>query len=159
VKIDRKTRIGGHPGKLVRDILADATSSASFYADLVDEHLLRTWWRKTIDELIETGKIDRRNRGHALRTWTTARERDKIFGARLPKIPDFTPQTCCLIDALLAHELIREEGRETDGRTVYRVTDEGHATGMKSLVPRMNRAAAEALLQEAVPVANQIRTY
>jgi predicted nucleotidyltransferase len=56
-------------------------------------------------------------------------------------------QTHSLIEALLAHELICEEGRESDGRVVYRVTDEGHATGMKSLIPRMSRAAAEALLE------------
>ncbi|WP_146006703.1 hypothetical protein [Bradyrhizobium forestalis] len=33
---------------------------------------------------------------------------------------------------------------------VYRVTDDGHATGMKFLVPRMNRAAAEKLLEEVL---------
>jgi len=69
---------------------------------------------------------------------------------RLPKVPDFTAQTHSLIEALLAHQLVCEEGRESDGRMIYRVTDEGHATGMKSLVPRMNRAAAEALLEEVL---------
>lgn len=150
MKLGRNTRIGGQPAKLVRNLLADATNSDGFYTDLVDEHLFRTWWRATIDELIETGKLDGSNRGHALRLWTTARKRDKIFGVRLPKVPDFTVQTHGLIEALLAHELICEEGRESDGRMVYRVTDEGHATGMKSLVPRMNRAAAEALLEEVL---------
>ena len=150
MRIDRETRIGGQRGKLVRDVLADATNSDSFYADLIDEHLLRAWWRKTIDELIETGKINRQNRGHALRAWATARKRDKIFGSRLPKIPDFAPQTRSLIEALLAHKLIQEGGHDADGRIVYRVTDNGHATGMKSLVPRMTRPAAEALLREAL---------
>lgn len=112
MKLDRKTRVGGQPAKLVRDLLADATNSHGFYADLVEEHLFRTWWRATIDELIETGKLDRSNRGHALRLWTTARKRDNIFGVRLPKVPDFTVQTQGLIEALLAHELICEEGRE-----------------------------------------------
>lgn len=150
MKLDRNTRIGGQPAKLVRDLLADATNSDGFFADLVNEHLFRTWWRATIDELIETGKLDGSNRGHALRLWTTARSRGKIFGVRLPKVQDFTLQTHGLIGALLAQELICDEGRESDGRTVYRVTDEGHATGMKSLVPRMNRAAAEALLAEVL---------
>ena len=150
MKIDRGTRIGGQPSKLVRDVLADATNSDGFYADLIDEHLLRDWWRKTINDLIEKGEVDRQNRSHALRAWPTARKRDKIFGARLPKIPDFAPQTRSLIEALLAHELIREEGHEADGRIVYRVTDNGHATGMKRLVPRMTRSAAEALLREAL---------
>jgi predicted nucleotidyltransferase len=150
MKIDRNTQIGGQPAKLVRDLLSDATNSDGFHADLVDEHLFRAWWRATIDALIETGKLDRSNRGHALRLWTNARERDKIFGLRLPKVPDFMAQTHSLIEALLAHELICEEGREGDGRIVYRVTDEGHATGMKSLIPRMSRAAAEALLEEVL---------
>jgi|GEM_PF-6799642 len=150
MKIDRNTQIGGQPAKFVRDLLADATNSDGFYAALVDEHLFRAWWRATIDVLIETGKLDGSNRGHALRLWTNARKRDKIFGLRLPKVPDFTSQTNRLIDALLGYELIREVGRESDGRMVYRVTDEGHATGMKSLVPRMNRAAADALLEEVL---------
>jgi predicted nucleotidyltransferase len=150
MKLGRKAQIGGQPAKLVRDLLADATKSDGFYADLVDEHLLRAWWRATIDEFIETGKLDRTHRGHALRLWTDARQRDKIFGLRLPKVPDFTAQTHGLIEALLAHQLVYEEGRESDGRMVYRVTDEGHATGMKSLAPRMNRAAAEALLEEVL---------
>lgn len=136
--------------------MADATNSHGFYADLVEEHLFRTWWRATFDELIETGKLDRSNRGHALRLWTTARKRDKVFGVRLPKVPDFTVQSQGLIEALLAHELICEEGRESDGRMVYRVTDEGHATGMKSLGPRMNRDAAEALLEEVLARVEEI---
>ncbi|MDH2348146.1 hypothetical protein [Bradyrhizobium sp. SSUT77] len=150
MKIDRNTRIGGQPAKLVRDLLADATNSDGFYADLVEEHLLRAWWRATIDEFIETGKLERSNRSHALRLWTNARQRNKIFGLRLPTVPDFTAQTHSLIEALLAYQLICEEGRESDGRVVYRVTDEGHATGMKSLIPRMNRAAAAALLEEVL---------
>lgn len=150
MKLDRNTLIGGQPAKLVRDLLADATNSDGFYAALIDEHLFRVWWRATIDELIKTGKLDGSNRGHALRLWTNARKRDKVFGVRLPKVPDFTTQIDSLIEALLAHELICEEGPESDGRMVYRVTDEGHATGMKSLVPRMNRAAAEALLEEVL---------
>lgn len=150
MKLGRKTHIGGQPAKLVRDLLADATNSDGFYADLVDKHLLRAWWRATIDEFIETGKLDRSNRSHALRDWMSARQLDKIFGVRLPKVPDFTAQTHSLIEALLNHQLVCEEGRQSDGRMVYRVTDEGHATGMKSLVPRMNRAAAEALLEEVL---------
>jgi hypothetical protein len=150
MKIDRNTQIGGQQAKLVRDLLSDATNSDGFHADLVDEHLFRAWWRATIDPLIETGKLDRSHRGHALRLWTNARKRDKMFGVRLPKMPDFMAQTHSLIEALLAHELICEEGRENDGRIVSRVTDEGHATGMKSLVPRMSRAAAEALLEEVL---------
>lgn len=122
MKIDRGARIGGQPAKLVRDIVADATNSDGFYADFIDEHLLRAWWRKAIDALIETGKIDRQNRGHALRAWKTARTRDKIFGAHPPNIPDFASETRSLIDALLAHKLIQEEGQETDGRTIYHVT-------------------------------------
>ncbi|MCK1585373.1 hypothetical protein IVB03_38890 [Bradyrhizobium sp. 168] len=137
-KLDRNTRIGGQPAKLVRDLLADATNSDGFFSDLVNEHLFRTWWRATINELIETGKLDASNRGHALRLWTTARSRGKIFGVRLPKVPDFTLQTHGLIGALLAQELICDDRRESDGRTVYRVTDEGHATGMKSLGFRLN---------------------
>lgn len=42
MKLDRNTRIGGQPPKLVRDLLADATNSDGFFADLVDEHLFRT---------------------------------------------------------------------------------------------------------------------
>lgn len=68
----------------------------------------------------------------------------------MPKVPDFAAQTHSVIEALLAHELICEVGREGDGRIIYRVTDEGHATGMKSLVPRMSRTAAEALLEEVL---------
>ncbi|UPJ49346.1 hypothetical protein IVB30_41515 [Bradyrhizobium sp. 200] len=150
MKIDRNTQIGGQPAKLVRDLLADATNSDGFYADLIDEHLFRAWWRATIDALIKTGKLDRSNRSHALRLWTNARKRDKIFGVRLPKVPDFAAQTHGLIEALLADELIREGGREGDGRILYRVTYDGHATGMKSLVPRMSRAAAEALLEDVI---------
>ncbi|WP_439373494.1 hypothetical protein [Bradyrhizobium sp. DASA03120] len=150
MKLDRNTRIGGQPAKLVRDLLADATNSNGFYPDLVDEHLFRAWWRAAIDELIETDQLDGSNRGHALRLWTTARKRDKIYGVRLPKVPDFADETRGLIEALLAQKLICEEGRESDGRMVYRVTDEGHATGMKSLVPRMDRAAAESLLKEVL---------
>jgi hypothetical protein len=67
----------------------------------------------------------------------------------LPKAPDFAAQTHSLIAALLAHELICEESWESDGR-ILRVTDEGHATGMKSLVPRVSRVAAGALLQEVL---------
>ncbi|WP_146006704.1 hypothetical protein [Bradyrhizobium forestalis] len=93
MKIDRKTQIGGQPAKLIRDLLADATNSDGFFANLVDEHLFRAWWRSIIDHLIETGKLDRSNRGHALRLWMNARKRDKIFGVRLPKVPDFAPQT------------------------------------------------------------------
>ncbi|WP_316399331.1 hypothetical protein [Bradyrhizobium sp. 33ap4] len=130
----------------------------AFHAALVDEHLFRHGGSATIDELIETGKLDGSNRGHALRVWTTARKRDKIFGVRLPKVPSFTVQTHGLIEALLAHDLICEEGRESDGRMVYRVTDEGHATGMKFLVPRMNRAAAAALLKEVLARAERINS-
>jgi len=150
MKLSRKTRIGGQPAKLVRDLLAYATKSDGFYADLVDEHLLRAWWRSTIDEFVETGKLDRSYRGHALRLWTDARRSNKMFGLRLPKAPDFTAQTYSLIEALLAHQLVYEVGQDSDGRMVYRVTDEGHATGMKTLVPRMNRTAAEALLEEVL---------
>lgn len=156
MKIDRKTQIGGQPAKLVRDFLADATDSDGFYTDLVGEYLLRAWWRKTIDELVEAGKLDRFNRSLALRSWDDARNLNKIFGVPLPKVPDFAPQTHSLIEALIARELIREEGCESDGRVIYRVTDEGHATGMKSLVPRMNRAAAEVLLQEVIERVSKI---
>jgi hypothetical protein len=150
MKLDRKALIGGQPAKLVRDLLADATNSDGFYADLIDEHLLKAWWRAAVDELIEAGKIDRSDRSYALRNWSRAISRDKIFGARLPDAPDFSVQTKSLIEALIAHELICEESRESNGRIVYRVTDKGHATGMKNLVSRMSRTAAEALLQEAL---------
>jgi hypothetical protein len=62
MKINRNSQIGGQPAKLVRDLLADATNSDGFYASLVDEHLLRAWWRATIDKLIETGNIGRSDR-------------------------------------------------------------------------------------------------
>ncbi|MEW6641714.1 MAG: hypothetical protein AB1586_14515 [Pseudomonadota bacterium] len=150
MKIDRDTTVGGQPAKLVRDLLADATNSDGFYSDLVNEHLLKAWWRSTIDALIEDGKIDRHNRGQVLRNWTKARDREKIFGVRLPKVPDLPAQARNLIEALLAHDLIREDDRESDGRIIYRVTGKGHATGMKTLVPRMTRAAAEALLQKTL---------
>ncbi|WP_439370722.1 hypothetical protein [Bradyrhizobium sp. DASA03120] len=149
MKLDRNTRIGGQPAKLVRDLLAMPRTDG-FYADLVDEHLFKARWRAIIDEFIDTGKLDGSNRGHALRLWTNARKRDKMFGVRLPKVQDFTGQTHGLIEALPAHELICEEGRESDGRVVYRVTDEDHATGMKSPTSRVNRTAAEALLEEVL---------
>jgi len=150
MKLDRNTQIGGQPAKLVRDFLAAATNSDGFYTDLVGEHLFRAWWRAAVDELIGAGKLDGSNRGHALRLWTNARKRDRIFGVRLPKVPDFATQTHDLIEALLAYELICKGGQESDGRTVYRVTDKGRATGMKSLVPRMSRTAADALLEEVL---------
>ncbi|MGN8544397.1 hypothetical protein ACQPTN_04910 [Bradyrhizobium sp. 13971] len=151
MKIDRDTTVGGQPAKLVRNLLVDGTNSDGFYSDLVEEHLLKAWWRSTIDALVEEGKIDRHNRGQALRSWSWARDRDRIFGVRLPKAPDFPTQTRNLIEALLAHDLIREDGRESgDSRIVYRVTDKGHASGMKTLVPRMTRAVAEALLQQTL---------
>jgi predicted nucleotidyltransferase len=108
--------------------------------------------------LIKTGKLDRFNRSLALRSWDDARNRNKIFGVPLPKVPDFASQTHSLIEVLIARELICEDGCESDGRVVYRVTDEGHATGMKSLVPRMNRAAADALLQEVLERVAKINT-
>ena len=157
MKIDRNTQIGGQPAKLVRDLLSDATNSDGFYADLVDEHLFRTWWHATIDGLVEAGKLDRSSRGHALRLWAN-RKRDKIFGVRLPKVPDFMAQANSLIEAMLAQDLIREEGRESDGRMVYRVTDDGHAAGMKSLIPRMSRAAAESLLEEVLARVDKINS-
>jgi predicted nucleotidyltransferase len=150
MKIDRDAKIGGQPAKLVRDLLANATNFDGFYSDLVDEHLLKAWWRSSIDALIESGKIDRHNRGQALRNWTWAQDREKIFGVRLPKAPDLSARARNLIEALLAHDLIREEDRNSDGRIVYRVTDKGHATGMKTLVPRMTRATAEDLLQKTL---------
>lgn len=148
MKIDRDATIGGQPVKLVRDLLADATNSDGFYFDLVDEHLLKAWWRSTIEALVKDGKIDRHNRGQALRSWTSARKREKIFGVRLPKAPNLSAEAHNLIEALLAHDLIREEDRESDGRIVYRVTDKGHATGMKTLVPRMSRARCRGLTPE-----------
>ncbi|MGV7213935.1 hypothetical protein [Bradyrhizobium sp. UFLA05-112] len=150
MKIDRDATVGGQPAKLVRDLLADATNSDGFHSDLVDEHILKAWWRSTIDTLIEEGKIDRQNRGQALRNWTMARDREKIFGVRLPNAPDLPAQTRNLIEALLARDLIREDDRKSDGRIVYRITDKGHATGMKTLAPRMTRSTAEALLQKTL---------
>jgi hypothetical protein len=150
MKLERNIQIGGLSAKLVRDFLADASHSDGFYIDLVDEHLLKMWWRKTIDDQIEADKVDRRDRSQALREWTRARDRDKIYGVRLPMVPDFTDPARKLIEALLAHELISEDGRQSDGRMLYRVTDKGHAVGMKTLVPRMSRAKAEALLKEAL---------
>ncbi|SEC95465.1 hypothetical protein [Bradyrhizobium erythrophlei] len=150
MKIDRDAAVGGQPIKLVRDLLADATNSDGFYSDLVDEHLQKAWWRSTIDTLIEEGKINRHNRGQALRHWARTRDPKKIFGVRLPKAPDLSAQARNLIEALLAHDLIRRGDRESDGRIVYHVTDNGHATGMKTLVPRMTRSTAEALLQKTL---------
>jgi hypothetical protein len=150
MKIDRNALIGGQPAKLVRDFLADATDSDGFYLKLADDHLLKAWWRATVDGLIEAGKLGRRNRGLCLRDCSWPLRHRKICGVPLPKVPDFTAPAGKLIEALLAHELISENCRESDGRMLYRVTDKGHAVGMKTLVPRMSRAKAEALLKDTL---------
>jgi len=150
VKIDRNAVIGGQPAKLVRDFLADASDFNGFYLKLADDHLLKAWWRATVDGLIEAGKIDRRNRGICMRDWSWPLQHRKICGVPLPKVPDFTAPAGKLIEALLAYELISEDGRQSNGHMLYRITDKGHAVGMKTLVPRMSRAKAEALLKGAL---------
>ena len=150
MKIDRNALIGGQPAKLARDFLADASDFDGFYLELADDHLLKAWWRATIDGLIDAGKIDRHNRAYCLREWSRLLQQRKIHGVHLPKAPDFTGPARKLIEALLAHELIGEDGQESDGRMLYRVTDKGHAVGMKTLVPRMSRDKAEASLKEAL---------
>lgn len=135
MKLGRKTRVGGQPAKLVRDLLAHATNSDGFFADLFEEHLFRTWWRATIDELIETGKLDRSNRGYALRLWddrTQARQDLRSAPAQSTGFycSDAGPDRSV---ARARADLRRRPGkRRPHGLSV---TDEGHATGMKSLVP------------------------
>ncbi|UEM08440.1 hypothetical protein J4G43_026990 [Bradyrhizobium barranii subsp. barranii] len=140
MKLERNVMIGGQTAKLVRDFLGDASNSDGFYIGLVNDHLLKAWWRTAIEELIEAGKMDRRKRGLCLRKWTWALRNDEICGARLPKVPEFMAPARKLIEALLAHELIHEDSQEGDGRTLNRVTDKGNAVGMKILVRRMGRA-------------------
>jgi hypothetical protein len=150
MKIDRNTLIGGQPAKLARDFLADASDSDGFYLELADDHLLKAWQRATIDGLIDAGKIDRRNRSLCMRVWSQSLQHGQLFGVRLPKVPNFSARARKLIEALLESKLISEDGRESDGRMLYRVTDKGHAVGMKTLVPRMSRDKAETLLREAL---------
>jgi predicted nucleotidyltransferase len=76
----------------------------------------------------------------------------------LPKVPDFTASTQKLIDALLEQELIKEDGRQSNGRMLYRVTDKGNAFSMTNLVQRMDRAKAEALLKDVLRRVAEINT-
>ena len=150
MKFERNTLIGGQSAKLARDLLADASNSGGFYLELANDHLLKAWWRATVDGLIDAGKIDPRNRFLCMRGRSQSLQRGQLFGNPLPKTPDFNARARKLIKALLESNLISGDVRESDGRMLYRVTDEGHAVGMKTLVPRMSRDKAETLLKEAL---------
>jgi predicted nucleotidyltransferase len=150
MKVRRDDMIGGHPIKVVRDILADVGRGDGFYVGAVEENLQKVWWRATIDDLVKQGKLPREHRGIFRRDWEWPNHHREIAGVRFKRMPSFTVPARELVEALLKHGLIEEHKRDRDGDTMYCCTMNGHALQMTNFVSRINRSKAEALLTGAL---------
>ena len=139
MKVDRNGQIGGQPLKLVRDLLRRQHDGYISVEDIV-EHLQRDWWHEFIEDLFARGVIDREDRNYGRAHFNQRRE--KIFGAQMPNVPDFSSPAQTLFDYLLAEGYIEPKGSDH-----HRTTIKGQALRMTRLTPRVNRAKAEALLK------------
>jgi hypothetical protein len=152
MKIDREARIGGLPLKLVRDFLRSQRRRYIIVESIVD-HLQQDWWNTFVEDLFERGVINReaRNRGRKNFYWMSRGK--KIYGVRVPKMPDFSAPARTLFDYLLAlgyiERAVSTPGHSVpdDGEVRYTTTMKGQALVIKRLAPRINRAKAEALLK------------
>lgn len=152
MKIDRKSQIGGHPLKLVRDFLRSQRRSYISVESIVD-HLQHNWWNTFVEDLFERGMIDRGSRNHARKNFYWTSRGKKINGVTVPRLPDFSAPAGTLFDYLLAEGYIERavsppgHSVPDDGEVRYTTTMKGQALVIKRLAPRINRAKAEVLLK------------
>jgi predicted nucleotidyltransferase len=150
MKVRRDGMIGGHPIKVVRDILVEVGLRDGFHIARVEENLQKVWWRATIDDLVKQGKVPRELRGMFRRDWEWPNHHREIYGIRFKKMPSFAAPARELVKALLKEGLIEKHKRGGDGDLVYRCTMNGQALRMTNFVPRINRAKAETILKGAL---------
>jgi hypothetical protein len=152
MKIDRKGQIGGQPLKLVRDFLRSRRHGYISVENIV-HHLQQNWWNEFIEDLFERDVIDRDARNYARKEFDFWSRQKTIYGARVPKMPNFNTKARTLFDHLLAEEYIErvvgtpDDPAPNDGKVRHRTTMKGQALLITTLAPRINRAKAEALLK------------
>ena len=150
MKIDYKSQIGGQPFKLVRDFLRSQRGGYISVEGIL-EYLQLNWWNEFIDDLFERGVIRRHARNYGRNNFGFWSGEKTIHDVRIPKMPDFSTPAQVLFDHLLAEGYIeRKSSADTNGGIPHRTTVRGQALLMTRLVPRINRAKAEALLNDVL---------
>lgn len=155
MKIDRKTKIGGQPIKLVRDLMKRDYVELQTIVAL----LRRYWWEELVETMFERGEIDRDSRTYMRKNFEHLITRKSAYGRALPRVPAFEQPAQVLLDALISDGYIEPPTLKNlkgdpmptrDGKPIkglYKSTVKGAALSMKHLQPRMNRAKAEELLR------------
>ena len=153
MKIDHKATMAGQSVKFVRDMLsafAWRQSSAGkerwhFDVDHVADKFSDKWWDDYASQLIKQGVLRSDDRANYI-SYGQRREKMLFYGRLgFPKEPEHTRAAKELIKVMLAEELI--EARAAGG---YWVAYKGNSLAVAKMLPRINRAKADALLKGAI---------
>jgi hypothetical protein len=151
VKLDRNSAIGGLPVKVVRDMLRRLGYEGFIRIETVVEHLQQHWWHEFVEDLFKRGVIDRDQRNGARKYFDPKHLKQKLWGVRVPKMPDFRAPARTLFDHLLAEGYIDLDHDPWPKESIrHKLTIKGEALRMTRFVPRIDRSKAKMLLKDVL---------